>query len=373
MKTTLTRCCAAVIFTFAAFISYGQTSWLTTGNSNITNNNFIGTTNNNPFIIRTNNKEGLRILSNGNVGIGTKTPASKLDVAGTVTGFDSYFGKRFPISAGTSGASYSSVGYGLTFTDTTANYRYRLNDFSSMINFHAGGFIFYTAPFGTAGNTIPYTSVMTIQQGGNVGIGTTQPANKFSLTGSSPSGKPLAFIENTSELSTSSGMYVKVGGGIGTYFIAFFDFNGQILGHIDQVNANNVSYSTSSDKRLKNIIGTTQKGLSDLMKIKVYDYTFKSDAKKNIQTGFMAQELYDIFPQSVSKPRDNNESAEKNPWMVDYGRVTPLIVKAVQEQQQLIDDLKKQNEKLQKQIDELKAMLISRSSERVNDKQTAFK
>ena len=87
----------------------------------------------------------------------------------------------------------------------------------------------------------------------------------------------------------------------------------------------------------------------------------------------MAQELYEVFPQSVSKPRDNNEPAEKNPWMVDYGSVTPLIIKSVQEQQQMIDDLKKQNEKLQKQIDELKAMMISKSSERVAENQTAFK
>ena len=214
---------------------------------------------------------------------------------------------------------------------------------------------------------------MRIEQNGNVGIGIINPVNKFSVIGSSPSGKSLVFIENTSGLSTSSGMYVKVGGGIGTYFIAFFDFNGQILGHIDQINANNVSYSTSSDKRLKNIIGTTQKGLSDLMKINVYDYSFKTDPNKQVQTGFMAQELYDIFPQAVSKPRDTNEPAEKNPWMVDYGRVTPLIIKSVQEQQQMIDDLKKQNEKLQKQIDELKAMMISKSDNKIDDNQTAFK
>ena len=48
--------------------------------------------------------------------------------------------------------------------------------------------------------------------------------------------------------------------------------------------------------------------------------------------------------------------------MVDYGRITPLIIKAVQEQQQMIDDLKNQNEKLQKQIDDLKKKKISKSN-----------
>ena len=92
----------------------------------------------------------------------------------------------------------------------------------------------------------------------------------------------------------------------------------------------------------------------------------------------MAQELYDIFPQSVHKPRDNNEPAEKDPWMVDYGSITPLIIKSVQEQQQMIDGLKKSNEELkeqnesfQKQINELKALLISQNSEKLTDtKQT---
>jgi hypothetical protein len=119
------------------------------------------------------------------------------------------------------------------------------------------------------------------------------------------------------------------------------------------------------------------------MKINVYDYSFKSDAGKNVQTGFMAQELYDIFPQAVSKPADNNESADKNPWMVDYGRITPLIIKSVQEQQQMIDelsvghkgllwrllaekksndDLKKQNENLEERIVKLEAALASITS-----------
>src|SRR5215213_7065042 len=117
----------------------------------------------------------IQAQSQGNVGIGITTPGSKLDVAGTIMGFDSYFGKTYPISVGTSGASYSSVGYGLTFTNTTANYIYRLNDFSSMLSFRSGGFDFNTAPKGTAGTVIPYTTAMAILQNGNVGIGTLSP------------------------------------------------------------------------------------------------------------------------------------------------------------------------------------------------------
>jgi hypothetical protein len=315
------------------------------------------------------------VNSSGNVGIGTTSPQAKLDVAGPVLGFDSYFGKRFPTSVGTSGASYSSVGYGLTFTDTTANYRYRLNDFSSMISFRSGGFDFNTAPFGTAGNVIHYTPVMAILQNGNVGIGTLTPTNKLSVVGianfstvrtgflSAKAGIPgnsIVNIENNNGTFNSDGLYITAGSNTdnGAWFISFDRPDGTQIGHIEQTSANGVFLFTSSDKRLKNIMGTSQKGLSDLMKIKIYDYTFKSDPNKKVLTGFMAQELYDIFPQSVSKPRDNVQPAEKNPWMVDYGSVTPLIIKSVQEQQQIIDELKNSNNELKKQNENLEERIL---------------
>ncbi|MEO8712566.1 MAG: tail fiber domain-containing protein, partial [Parafilimonas sp.] len=351
------------------------------------------------------NNVRITVTAGGNVGIGTGAPASKLDVAGGITAYNSYFiraGGSPGVSVGRSGANYGSIGYGLTFTDTTDRYRYTISDFSSMVSFRGGGFDFNTAPSGIAGTTIPYTAAMTILQNGNVGIGTLTPANKLSVAGTgdflhlkasgssdlarvnmsdlfvTSSGSIAAHIENTGNTNFSHGLEITAGSNTnttanGAYFIIFYRPDATFCGGIYQVGGNSVNYGSVSDKRLKNIIGTSQKGLSDLMKINIYDYTFKSDPNKNVQTGFMAQELYEIFPQAVSKPRDNNEPAEKNPWMVDYGRVTPLIIKSVQEQQQMIDELKNQNENLQKQINELKALLISKANEKADDKQTASK
>ncbi|MBP6975138.1 MAG: hypothetical protein KBB54_04390, partial [Candidatus Pacebacteria bacterium] len=53
-------------------------------------------------------------------------------------------------------------------------------------------------------------------------------------------------------------------------------------------------------------------------------------------TGVIAQELYAIFPEAVSKPADES----KGMWAVDYGRITPLIIKSVQELSDIVTAMK---------------------------------
>jgi hypothetical protein len=58
--------------------------WLLTGNASTNPTlNFLGTTDAQPLVLRTNNTERMRILSTGEVGIGTSSPSTTLDISGT--------------------------------------------------------------------------------------------------------------------------------------------------------------------------------------------------------------------------------------------------------------------------------------------------
>ena len=102
------------------------------------------------------------------------------------------------------------------------------------------------------------------------------------------------------------------------------------------VTAGGVAFNTTSDERLKEHIRPSAKGLSDVMKIQVSDYNYKTRPDRT-ETGFIAQQLQTVFPDAVTP---GGEDPAKNPWTVDYGRVTPVVVKAIQEQQAEIGSLK---------------------------------
>jgi len=89
-----------------------------------------------------------------------------------------------------------------------------------------------------------------------------------------------------------------------------------------------VAYNTTSDQRLKHDIADTDFSLEKLLKIKVRDYIYNADSTGIKQTGFIAQELYDILPNVVTR---GGTDATKNPWTIDYGAITPYLTKALQE------------------------------------------
>jgi hypothetical protein len=85
------------------------------------------------------------------------------------------------------------------------------------------------------------------------------------------------------------------------------------------------------------------------MKIKVCDYNFISNSRT--ETGFIAQDLYEVYPLAVGVGGDD---PKKEPWGVDYGKITPLLTKAVQDLNIKVESLEKDNEALKMENQKLK-------------------
>ena len=92
-------------------------------------------------------------------------------------------------------------------------------------------------------------------------------------------------------------------------------------------------YNTSSDYRLKENIETMQNGLERLNKLNPVKFTWKETGEE--AEGFIAHEVDEIFSDCVYGEKDGNEMQG-----VDYGRITPLLVKAVQELTAEVEELK---------------------------------
>ena len=87
-----------------------------------------------------------------------------------------------------------------------------------------------------------------------------------------------------------------------------------------------VRYNTTSDARLKINIRDSGSALAIVKAIKVRAFEWRnSEAKLSFWP--VAQELYEVFPDAVSKPADES----KEQWAVDTSVLIPVLIKAVQE------------------------------------------
>jgi hypothetical protein len=116
-------------------------------------------------------------------------------------------------------------------------------------------------------------------------------------------------------------------------------------------------WNTTSDKRLKNNIQPVQNGLSTVLKMNPVSYDKKATLSSTDYTieeiGFIAQELQPLFSKGVV-----NEANDKEKLLsVNYTALIPVLTKAIQEQQKIIEEEKAKNDKQQKEIDELKAIV----------------
>jgi len=249
------------------------------------------------------------IDSNGNVGIG-KTPnrSRKLEVAGTMNLDD---GSEYEWGDG----SISIAGNSSTDVMT----------------------------FATAG-----AERMRITSGGSVLIGTsTTPTypHKLVCSGSAIPDGTVSFVDTDVSVGLANAVmslgFTGDTDATSGYFIYMTDGNGAI-GSIQAASGTSVSFNTTSDERLKRNIVDASPQLDIIKSIRVREFDWTRNDHHEL--GLIAQELVEIVPNVVTV---GGEDETKNPYGVDYGKLTPYLIKALQEQQEIIDDLKSRIETLE--------------------------
>ena len=123
-------------------------------------------------------------------------------------------------------------------------------------------------------------------------------------------------------------------------YVSFRDIGGE-QGSITGDGTGSVAYNTSSDMRLKTNIQDTASQWDTIKALQVRDYEWIGNG--NEETGFIAQEIHEQIPQVVYV---GGEEAAKEPWAVDYGRITPQLTKALQEAMARIETLETELAKL---------------------------
>jgi hypothetical protein len=201
------------------------------------------------------------------------------------------------------------------------------------------------------------TPALTLTSDGKFGIGTSSPGRSLQVQSSE---NTSVYVESTS--TDNNGLMILNANTDQNWTFNYHEFiyfqkQGNNIGAI--IAANNgagVSFNTSSDYRLKTDL-RNYSGIDLVNKIKTYDFSWKANNSR--MHGVMAHELQEILPYAVSGSKDAiDENGKMVPQGVDYGKITPILVKAIQEQDEVINNLKKDKERLELSLKDIQERLL---------------
>jgi len=278
--------------------------------------------------IQTAGTTAVTVDASQNVGIGTTSPGALLH-----TYTSTQESVRFARNS-TSSSAYVTF-YANNSSSAQVQYAGILGDVaSSTAGSHGGNLLFYTTGSGTNAER------MRIDSSGRLLVGTTSSSNadaKFAVLNAG-SGSIIMQIQRGGENpayigSDNSNIFSIYDSGITQRFRV------TSAGSCQNTTG---SYGSISDVKLKeNIVDATPK-LEKVMQLQVKNFNLKTDPDLK-QIGFIAQELQQVFPSLVEQSEDEDENGEKTGEITLGVKTTvliPILVKAIQEQQTIINDLK---------------------------------
>jgi hypothetical protein len=119
-----------------------------------------------------------------------------------------------------------------------------------------------------------------------------------------------------------------------------------------EFNGTSGAYTSVSDARLKEQIADHKDVLGDVLRVRLKTYRYRDTQTRGDHSGFLAQELEQIFPQFVMRGGDNHDL-----YTVDYAGLSGIALKAIQEQQAMIDAQKSRIDDLAREVQELKDLI----------------
>jgi len=256
-----------------------------------------------------------------NVGIGTTSPTYKVDIS-------------------TPAASALATGLRLSSSNT--------NGYGSALRFDVNNGVVgqYTAGLVNVEN-----STGTSTDGGRLKFYTAAEDVSHTLTERMRIGSDGKVMFNTSSVlnagymsllfdgSAINGFTIKNSSATFGPYLYFVNSAGNVAGYVIQNGTTTVSYTTSSDYRLKENIVPMTGALDKVLQLKPVNYTWKQDGLDG--QGFIAHELQAVVPDAVVGEKDAVD-AEGNPKYqgVDTSFLVATLTAAIQEQQTIINDLK---------------------------------
>jgi len=266
--------------------------------------------------------------NSGNVGIGTTSPSSILEIKSSAWNAGVTLNIGNTNSGGTSDISFNNDWQTFTVGLNGSGGIIGTSNFAYLNNKATGPMGFFTSNI----------ERMRIDAAGNVGIGTTSPSHPFHVYN-----------------ATSAAIYGEADGGAygvvgysGGYQGSLGRNDGFAFVGIGAVWASGASYFNQSDGRLKENIQPLASSVENLLKLRPVTYQWKPGTVSHQlhgskpQIGFIAQEVEKIYPDAVifnanpgeSKLKDGKPSLDsliKGNYGVAYVYLIPVIIKGIQE------------------------------------------